>query len=116
MSIVDCVFCKIARKEMSAREVARTNDAVVFHDLTPKAPAHFLVIPVRHAENLGDFAAMAGPQAVGELFALASRVGREAAGSGAYRLVVNEGIEAGQTVFHLHLHVLAGRLMTWPPG
>jgi diadenosine tetraphosphate (Ap4A) HIT family hydrolase len=111
-----CVFCKIARKEIPAQEIARTEEAVVFADLDPKAPSHLLVIPVRHAENLGDFTAMEGPAAAGALFALASKVGREAAPSGAYRIVVNEGAEAGQTVFHLHLHVLAGRRMAWPPG
>jgi histidine triad (HIT) family protein len=114
--MLDCVFCKVVRKEIQAREVARSNEAVVFHDLDPKAPTHLLVVPVRHVENLGDFAADVGTGALGELFALASKVGREAAASAAYRLVVNEGKEAGQTVFHLHIHVLAGRSMTWPPG
>jgi len=112
----ECVFCKIARKEIPVREIERTEDAVVFADLDPKAPCHLLVIPARHAENLGAFAAEAGERAVGALFALASKVGREASEAGAYRIVVNEGAEAGQTVFHLHLHVLAGRRMGWPPG
>jgi len=116
MQTAECVFCKIARKEIAAREVARTEDAVVFADLDPKAPTHLLVVPVLHAENLGDFAASVGPRAVGALFGLASKAGREATASGAYRIVVNEGKEAGQTVFHLHLHVLAGRRMGWPPG
>jgi histidine triad (HIT) family protein len=116
MQVADCIFCKIARKEIAAREVARTDDAVVIADLDPKAPSHLLVVPVRHAENLGDFAAAAGSPAVGALFVLASKVGRQASASGAYRIVVNEGEEAGQTVFHLHLHVLAGRRMGWPPG
>lgn len=116
MQPAECVFCKIARKEIATREVARTEDAIVFSDLDPKAPSHLLVVPLLHAENLGDFAAAAGPQAVGALFVLASKVGREATASGAYRIVVNEGPEAGQTVFHLHLHVLAGRRMGWPPG
>jgi len=116
MQAAECVFCKIVRKEIAAREVARTDDAVVIADLDPKAPSHLLVVPVRHAENLGEFAGAAGPQAVGALFVLASKLGREASASGAYRLVVNEGEEAGQTVFHLHIHVLAGRRMGWPPG
>jgi len=116
MGALECVFCKIVRKEIATREVARTEDAIVFADLDPKAPTHLLVIPVLHAENLGDFAAAAGPSAVGALFALASKVGRESSASGAYRIVVNEGQKAGQSVFHLHLHVLAGRRMGWPPG
>ena len=116
MQAAKCVFCKIVRKEIATQEIARTEDAIVFADLDPKAPSHLLVVPVLHAENLGDFAAAAGTRAVGALFVLASKVGREATASGAYRIVVNEGKEAGQSVFHLHLHVLAGRRMGWPPG
>jgi len=100
---------------VKSEEVTRTPDALVFRDLNPQAPTHLLVVPRRHAANLGDFVAAAEPHEVGELFALASQAGR-AASPGGYRIVVNEGREAGQTVFHLHLHVLAGRRMTWPPG
>ncbi len=110
-----CVFCKIFRGEIPASEVERTPDALVFRDLNPQAPSHVLVIPKRHAANLGDFVAAATPQEVGDLFALASKTGRDASPNG-YRIVVNEGGEAGQTVFHLHLHVLSGRAMRWPPG
>ncbi|HEY0798607.1 MAG TPA: HIT domain-containing protein [Candidatus Baltobacteraceae bacterium] len=111
----DCIFCKIVRREITANEITRTDDAVVFADLDPKAPTHLLVIPARHAANLGDFVAVAPRQEVGDLFALASAAGR-AASPGGYRLVVNEGLDGGQTVFHLHVHVFAGRAMTWPPG
>jgi histidine triad (HIT) family protein len=114
-SAATCVFCKIARKEIQADEVLRTAEAVVFRDLDPKAPAHLLVIPTRHAENLGDFTATAELSEVGRLFALASEVGRRFSPNG-YRVVANEGPEGGQTVSHLHLHVLGGRPMTWPPG
>jgi len=110
-----CVFCKIFRGEIASSEVERTPDALVFRDLNPQAPSHALVIPKRHAANLGDFVAEATPQEVGDLFALASKTGRDASPNG-YRIVVNEGVEAGQTVFHLHLHVLSGRTMRWPPG
>ena len=95
--------------------MTRTDDAVVFRDLNPQAPTHLLVVPKRHAPNLGEFVASATPQEVGELFTLASNTGRAASPDG-YRIVVNEGYMAGQTVFHLHLHVLAGRRMHWPPG
>jgi histidine triad (HIT) family protein len=111
----NCIFCKIFRAEIPAQEVARTDDVLVFRDLTPKAPIHLLAIPKRHAENLGDFVAAADAREVGDLFAVASRAGR-AASPGGYRVVVNEGPDGGQTVFHLHLHVLAGRAMGWPPG
>jgi histidine triad (HIT) family protein len=111
----NCVFCKVFSGDIKSEEVIRTEDALVFRDLNPQAPAHLLVVPKRHASNLGDFVAEAEPHEVGELFALASRAGREAGPDG-YRIVVNEGHDAGQTVFHLHLHVLAGRRMKWPPG
>ncbi len=110
-----CLFCKIFRGEIPAKEVERTDDALVFRDVNPQAPTHVLVIPKRHAANLGDFVAAATPQEVGDLFALASKAGRAASPDG-YRIVVNEGAAAGQTVFHLHLHVLCGRNMSWPPG
>jgi histidine triad (HIT) family protein len=111
----DCIFCRIVAKEIPAREIARTDDAIVIADVNPKAPTHLLVIPTRHFENLGDFATQATPHELGSLFALAAKFGREAPGDG-YRVVVNEGPDGGQTVFHLHLHVLAGRHMSWPPG
>ena len=110
-----CIFCKIFDRSIPAKEVTRTDDVLVFEDLNPQAPTHLLVIPRRHAANLGEFVAAADPSEVGDLFAAASRAGR-AASRGGYRIVVNEGVDAGQTVFHLHLHVLAGRALEWPPG
>lgn len=115
VSVSDCIFCKIVAREIPAAEVERTPEAVVVRDVNPQAPSHVLVIPARHAANLGDFVAEATPAEVGSLFALASKAGRDASGGG-YRVVVNEGVDGGQTVHHLHLHVLAGRRMTWPPG
>jgi histidine triad (HIT) family protein len=111
----NCIFCKIVAGEIPAREISRSESAIVIADVNPKAPTHLLVIPTRHVENLGEFSAQAPPNEIGDLFALASKVGREAPGDG-YRVVVNEGPDGGQTVFHLHLHVLAGRHMSWPPG
>jgi histidine triad (HIT) family protein len=110
-----CIFCRIVRGEIPAKEVARTAEAVAFHDLNPQAPTHILVVPVRHAANLGDFAEAAQHDEVGHVLALAARLGREAAPNG-YRVVINEGADGGQTVHHLHLHVLAGRPLGWPPG
>lgn len=111
----NCIFCKIFRGEIPAHEVVRTDDVLAFRDLSPQAPTHLLVIPKRHAADLGTFVAAADPAETGDLFAVASRAGR-AASAGGYRIVVNEGPDAGQTVFHVHLHVLAGRDLTWPPG
>ncbi len=111
----ECVFCKVFRGEISAKEVERSASALVFRDLNPQAPTHLLVIPKRHAANLSDFTYAATSDEVGELFALASRAGQSACPDG-YRVVVNEGSDAGQSVNHLHLHVLGGRAMHWPPG
>ena len=110
-----CVFCRIFSGEIPAQEVLRTDDVLVFRDLKPHAPTHLLVIPKRHASDLGAFVEAAPAKEVGDLFGVASRAGR-AASDGGYRIVVNEGPDAGQTVFHLHLHVLAGRSLGWPPG
>ncbi|MFY9780560.1 MAG: HIT domain-containing protein [Candidatus Baltobacteraceae bacterium] len=115
MSAEGCVFCKIVSGEIPARTFERTGDALVIADIEPAAPAHFLVIPTRHVATLGDFAAQAEPHELGSLLALAAKTGREASPSG-YRVVVNEGRDANQIVFHLHLHVLAGRPFGWPPG
>jgi histidine triad (HIT) family protein len=113
--VKECVFCRIVAREIPADELERTDDAVVIRDLNPQAPTHVLVISTKHADNLGDFVAASPLQAAGSLFALASKHGRAASADG-YRVVVNEGVDGGQTVGHLHVHVLAGRRMTWPPG
>jgi histidine triad (HIT) family protein len=110
----NCLFCKIVRKEIPAREVLRDDDVVAFHDLNPQAPVHVLVIPTRHADHLSDFAAQDGAAAT-RLLGAAAEIGRQFGPDG-YRVVFNEGRDAGQTVFHLHAHVLAGRALGWPPG
>ena len=111
----DCIFCKIFRGEIPAKEVERTENALVFADLNAQAPTHLLVIPARHAENLTAFTTDASTDEVGALFALAAKIGA-AQCPGGYRVVTNTGVDGGQTVHHLHLHVLGGRHMTWPPG
>jgi histidine triad (HIT) family protein len=110
----ECLFCRIVAGEIPADVVSETEGAVAFRDLNPQAPLHVLVVPRTHA---ADAAALADaePGTVAELTAVARRVATEA-GHESYRLVFNTGPEAGQTVFHAHLHVLAGRAMTWPPG
>ncbi len=115
MSDSQCPFCKIFASEIPAQEITRTQDVLVFRDLNPQAPTHLLAIPGRHVADLGEFVRSAEPAEVGALFTAASRAGREASRSG-YRIVVNEGPDAGQSVAHLHLHVLAGRSLRWPPG
>ncbi len=110
-----CIFCKIVAGQIPAKIVARTDHALAFLDLNPQAPTHALVIPLRHVEHLGEFVESATPEEAHDLFSLASQIGREASETG-YRVVTNEGRDGGQTVFHLHLHVLAGRALGWPPG
>jgi histidine triad (HIT) family protein len=112
----DCIFCKIAAKEIPAKEVFRSEDVVAIEDLNPQAPTHLLVLPVEHYETLGDTVSGAGARLTWSLIEVASRLGAERGGSSGYRLVVNTGADGGQTVGHVHLHVLAGRRMTWPPG
>jgi histidine triad (HIT) family protein len=113
----DCIFCKIVRREIPAREVLRDDDVVAFHDLRPQAPTHILVVPTRHANHLSEFIRNAPDAVKARLFAVAAEIGGRFQRDGqGYRVVINEGPDGGQTVDHLHLHILAGRHMTWPPG
>jgi histidine triad (HIT) family protein len=112
--MADCIFCSIVAGDIPADVVGETEAGVAFRDLNPQAPLHVLVVPRCHEPNAAALAA-ADPAEVGGLVALAHQVVGEA-GYDDYRLVFNTGEQAGQTVFHAHLHVLAGRAMTWPPG
>lgn len=110
----NCLFCKIAAGKIPTDAIYEDGDVMAFWDISPQAPKHFLVIPKRH---------IAGPssltQADEALIGKVLRIGSDLAkdnGSEQFRFVVNNGEEAGQTVFHFHLHVLGGRKMTWPPG
>jgi len=111
-----CIFCGIARGEIPSRAVLETDDVIAFHDLDPKAPTHVLVIPRRHIASI-DAMAAGDEELIGRVFAAAKDVARQLgiAGDG-YRLVTNIGRNAGQSVDHLHVHVLGGRRLTWPPG
>src|SRR5947209_13240752 len=111
----NCIFCKIVRKEIPADEVLRDEHVVSFRDLNPQAPAHVLVIPTEHTAHLSDFTRCTGDDRAARLLAAASELGRRFVRDG-YRVVINEGPDGGQTVHHLHAHVLAGRHLTWPPG
>ena len=114
MHDANCLFCRIARKELPARLVAETDDCVAFHDVDPKAPLHVLVIPREHVSSLD---AATDAAQVGKLALLAAEIARaEGVADDGYRTVINTNKGAGQTVFHLHLHLLAGRPLRWPPG
>lgn len=113
--MTDCLFCRIAAREIPAEIVLETPRVVAFRDLNPQAPTHVLVIPVQHAANVAELA-NADPSYAGEVLAAAAEVARlEGLGNG-YRLVANTGADGGQTVEHLHWHLLGGRPLTWPPG
>ena len=111
----DCLFCKIVRGEIPAKEVLRDEHVVAFHDLNPQAPVHVLVIPTEHADHLTAFGSRAGVTAAARMLTASAEIG-ERLGPGGYRVVINNGDDAGQSVHHLHAHVLAGRALAWPPG
>lgn len=111
-----CIFCKIVRKEVPAAEAFRDDDVVAFHDLNPQAPHHLLVVPARHFEHLSDFVAQGEGRVAERLLAIAAELGVRFGEGQGYRVVANEGASAGQTVSHLHFHVLTGRRFGWPPG
>lgn len=110
----DCLFCKIVAGEIPATIVAETDHTVAFRDINAQAPTHVLVIPRLHEPDIASLAA-AAPEAAAALLVETRRVA-ESEGHESYRLVFNTGADAGQTVFHAHGHVLAGRDLTWPPG
>ena len=110
-----CLFCKIVSGDIPSDIVLRTPDVVAFRDLHPVAPTHILVVPTTHVAHLSAFAQNGDPAAPARLLAAAAELGTRFGPHG-YRVVTNEGSDAGQSVHHLHLHVLAGRHMSWPPG
>jgi histidine triad (HIT) family protein len=112
--VTDTIFGRIARGEMPADTVYEDDRAVAFRDINPQAPTHLLVIPRRGIARLSD-AGEDDEALLGHLMLVAARVARDA-GLRDYRLVLNDGAGAGQSVFHLHLHVLGGRPLRWPPG
>lgn len=115
--MADCIFCRIAAGEIPASIVKRSADALAFHDLTPQAPTHLLVIPTRHYAAARDARGPEGEAVLGKLVVFATEVATQLGlDAGGYRLVTNTGPDGGQSVFHLHLHLLGGRKLGWPPG
>lgn len=110
----DCLFCRIAAGEIPSDIVHQDEAVVVFRDITPKAPTHLLAIPRRHVASAAELTDADG-EMLAALFGALRKVADEAGVTG-YRIVTNVGPEAGQSVFHLHFHLLAGRNMAWPPG
>lgn len=111
----NCLFCKIVAGEIPASFAYRDGDVVAIADVNPQAPVHLLVMPVRHVRNYAELVESGEPELLERLFGVAARLGAERGPDG-FRAVVNTGRAGGQTVEHLHIHVLAGRQMEWPPG
>ena len=115
--MADCLFCKIVAGDIPAKIVKRSADALAFRDIDAKAPVHVLVIPTRHIPAVRDAKGDAAERLLGGLLAFAAAVASEQGLDGeGYRIVTNTGRNAGQSVDHLHLHVLGGRKLSWPPG
>lgn len=112
----DCLFCKIIEGEIPCDKVYENDQVIAFRDVNPQAPTHILVIPRKHISTVNDLTA-ADKNIVGEMLLAAQAVAKqEGIEESGYRLVMNCNEGAGQTVFHIHLHVLGGRRMNWPPG
>ncbi len=110
-----CLFCRIATGEAPATIIYRDDHVLAFRDINPQAPSHILIIPIQHIDSLADVQA-ADVELVGRLIAAAQALAKTEGLAQGYRLVINTGRQGGQTVFHLHVHLLGGRAMHWPPG
>lgn len=111
---MSCIFCKVASGEIPATAVYRDDDVIAVADINPQAPKHTLVMPVKHYDSVAELAASGNDALMAKLFTVAAKIG--AGSAKGFRIVVNTGPDGGQTVDHVHVHVLAGRPMTWPPG
>ncbi len=116
MSDPDCLFCKILAGDIPADIIYESDTAIAFRDVNPRAPTHVLIVPREHIATINDI----GPEQeaiVGSLFSAARAIAaQEGLSDDGYRAVMNCNADAGQTVFHLHLHLLGGRILGWPPG
>lgn len=112
--MTDCIFCSIANGKIPAKKVLETEDVVAFHDLNPAAPVHVLVVPRKHIDTL-DNAVEADALLLGKMLRAASEVAEASGLANGYRVVMNVQAGAGQSVFHIHLHVMGGRAFSWPP-
>jgi histidine triad (HIT) family protein len=110
----DCLFCRLIRGEIPANLVAQTPECVAFRDIDPQAPTHVVIVPRAHIPTLAD---VKDPLIVGQMAKLATEIAKsEGVAESGFRIVVNTNANGGQTVFHLHMHLLGGRRMGWPPG
>lgn len=113
----DCIFCKIVKGEIPSKFLLNTDELVAFNDISPQAPTHVLIIPKEHVKDISKFSSDPKDRALlGTLFQQAAELALKLKLENGFRLVVNTGDEGGQTVHHLHLHLIGGRQMVWPPG
>ena len=112
---MSCIFCQIANGELPSEIVYKDDEMVAFNDMNPEAPTHILIVPKKHISSLNESEA-SDAELLGRLFLRAAKIAQENNLGQGYRLVVNVGREAGQTVDHLHIHLLGGRYLAWPPG
>jgi len=108
MNMKDCIFCKIIEKEVSAEIIEETDDVMVIKDIAPKAPIHYLIIPKKHIKDVASLDAQNIKNA-GTILAIAQKLSHDLNGSKSFRLIMNNGVDAGQTVFHLHCHFISGK-------
>ncbi|MFN4245807.1 MAG: histidine triad nucleotide-binding protein [Brevinematia bacterium] len=110
----DCIFCKIVNKEINSKVIYEDDDIIAFEDINPQAPVHFLVVPKKHISNVMELSEF---DLVGKVFFAIQKVAKmKGIESEGFRIVINHLSKGGQSVFHLHFHVLGGRQMLWPPG
>ncbi|HZS07010.1 MAG TPA: histidine triad nucleotide-binding protein [Blastocatellia bacterium] len=113
---MDCLFCRIVAGEIPSQKIYEDEHAIAFRDVNPQAPTHALLIPRRHVASLNDVTGE-DHKLLGHLLCVAPKIAKqEGLADDGYRLVINTGAGAGQSVFHIHLHILGGRPLTWPPG
>ena len=112
---MNCIFCKIANKEIPSQIVFEDDTIIAFKDLNPQAPVHFLVVPKEHIKS-ADVLNDTNCEVIGHIFATIPKIAKELGVTNGYRIVNNCGEDGGQTVGHIHFHVLGGRLLAWPPG
>jgi histidine triad (HIT) family protein len=113
--VADCLFCKIAGKELDSEIVAESDRVIAFRDINPGAPTHVLVIPKEHVASVADVNS-SHAELLAEIFETAASIAAKEGLDGGWRIVTNVGRDAGQSVHHLHFHLLGGRGMSWPPG
>lgn len=111
----DCLFCKIINGDIPSDKLYEDDDVYAFRDISPQAPTHFLVIPKKHISGPSEVSEE-DEKVIGKMLRIAADIAQQEGIGDAFRTVFNNGAEAGQTVFHIHMHVLGGRSLTWPPG